>query len=153
MRTRPLRVRFVDWRSGQNLVLVDQSHSDPAELYSEKRSLEDAVTKVTTDEVLEETIEYFRGQGFFDRAQNGPAVGGGGGASAQSLEVETPESTVHMNLGAATNAADGKVFRACRDAFAQLYNSVFQLQSVDRIPEWKGTSKGSGNASSGGKVP
>jgi len=147
VRTRPLRVRFVDWRSGQNLVLVDESHSDPAALYSEKRSLEDAVTKVTTDEVLEETIKYFRDQGFFDRAQKGPAVGGG----AQSLEVETPESTVHMSLGAGTSADDGKVFRACRDAFATLYNNVFQLQSVDRIPEWKGSSKASGNP--GGKLP
>ena len=138
VRTRALRVRFVDWRSGQNLVLVDESHTEPVALYSEKRSLEDAVTKVTTDEVLEETLAYFQKQGFFDRARNGPAVAG----SAQSLEVETPDSTVHMDLGAGTSAEDGKVFRACRDAFAELYNSVFQLQSVD--PKRKGASTSSG---------
>jgi hypothetical protein len=134
VRTRAIRIRFVDWRSNQNLALVDQSHTDRAELYSEKRALDEAGTKVTTDEVLEETLKFFREEGFFDHAAPGPARAGGG--SAQALEVETPDGVMHLDLGRTTPAEVGKVFRTCRDNFAALYNNVYQLQSVDRDPNW-----------------
>ena len=45
-------MRFVDYRSSQALALVDQSHTDRTELYSKKRALADAGTKVATDEIL-----------------------------------------------------------------------------------------------------
>ena len=142
LKTRPLRVHFVDWRSGQNLTLVDQSHTDRSELYSKTQPLSDAGTKVTTDEVLEETLKFFRESGFFDHATKGAAAAGGsGGGAAQSLEVETPDETVHMDLGRLTSPADGKVFRRCRDNFAALYNNVYQLQSVDKAPDWDAQQK------------
>ena len=142
LKTRSLRVHFVDWRSGQNLTLVDQSHTDRSELYSKAHALSDAGTKVTTDEVLEETLKFFRDRGFFDHALKGAApIGGSGGAAAQSLEVETPDETVHMDLGRATSPADGSVFRQCRDNFAALYNNVYQLQSVDKAPDWDAQQK------------
>ena len=131
--TRPLLVRFVDWRSGQRLTLVDESHTERTKLYSSAKSLSDAGTKVTTDEILEETVKFFEGKGFFARALPGPAAEGG---QAQSLEVETPEGTVHMDLAAGTKPADADVFRACRNGFADLYNSVYQLQSVKEAPDW-----------------
>lgn len=134
-RTRPIRIQFVDWRSNQNLVLVDQSHTDRAQLYSNQVKLDEAGTKVTTDEVLEETVRFFREEGFFDRAAKGPAVASAD--AAQTLEVETPEGTVHLSLGRSTAADVAKVFRTCRDNFAALYNNVFQLQSVDRVPDWE----------------
>ena len=142
LKTRPLRVHFVDWRSGQNLTLVDQSHTDRSKLYSTAHPLSDAGTKVTTDEVLEETLKFFRGCGFFDHALKGAAPAGGtGGGAAQSLEVETPDEIVHMDLGRGTSPADGNVFRQCRDNFAALYNNVYQLQSVDRAPDWDAQQK------------
>jgi hypothetical protein len=127
-------VRFVDWRSNQDLVLVDQSHTDRAELYSSAKSIDQAGTKVTTDEVLEATLQFFREQGFFDLARNGAASSAGG--AAQSLEVETPDGVVHLSLGRTTAAGEAKVFRVCRDNFAALYNDVYQLQAVDRAPAW-----------------
>lgn len=131
--TRPLLVRFVDWRSGQRLTLVDESHTDRSKLYSSAKPISEAGTKVTTDEILEETVKYFRDKGFFARALPGAAAEGG---QAQSLEVETPEGTVHMDLSAGTKPADADVFRACRNGFADLYNSVYQLQSVKEAPDW-----------------
>jgi hypothetical protein len=152
--TRPLRIHFVDWRSSQRLTLVDQSHTDRSKLYSSRRPLEEAGTKVTTDEVLEETLKFFREQGFFDHAQKGPAVSGD---MAQSLEVETPEETLHIDLGRSTPPADAKVFRTCRDNFAALYNNVYQLQSVDRAPDWdaqqKSLQKRPGDTKPGGGGP
>ena len=136
--TRPLRVHFVDWRSSQSLTLVDQSHTDRAKLYSTRHRLAEAGTKVTTDEVLEETVKFFRQQGFFDHARKGPAFPG---SVAQSLEVETPEEVVHMDLDRTTPPNDAKVFRTCRDNFAALYNSVYQLQSVDEAPDWDAQQK------------
>ncbi len=130
--TRPLLVRFVDWRSGQRLTLVDESHTDRAKLYSSTKPIAEAGTKVTTDESLEETLRFFEDQGFFKRARPGAAAGGG----AQSLEVETPAGTVHMDLDATTSAEDAGVFRVCRNNFADLYNSVYQLQSVKEAPDW-----------------
>jgi hypothetical protein len=137
--TRPLRVHFVDWRSGQKLTLVDTSHTDRSKLYSSARPLDEAGTKVTTDEVLEETLKFFKDQGFFDHAR--PGVAAANGDAAQSLEVETPESTVHMDLGRTTPAPDQKIFRTCRDNFAALYNNVYQLQSVDQAPDWDAQQK------------
>jgi hypothetical protein len=134
IRTRPIRIRFVDWRSNLNLELVDQSHTDRAELYSSKRSLAEAGTKVTTDEVLEETILFFGEAGFFNHALEGAANSGSG--AAQAMEIETPDGIVHLELGPSTAADVGKIFRTCRDNFAALYNNVFQLQSVDEVPDW-----------------
>ena len=138
-RTRPIRIHFVDWRSNQNLVLVDQSHTDRAELYSNQVKLAEAGTKVTTDEVLEEVVRFFRQEGFFDRATKGPATPGGD--AVQTLEVETPEGTSHLRFGRSTDAAGAKVFRTCRDNFVALYNEVYQLQSVDQVPDWDSQNK------------
>lgn len=139
IQARPIRVRFVDWRSKQDLVLVNQSHTDRAELYSSRVKIDEAGTKVTTDEVLEETLRFLREEGFFDRATSGAASPGGD--AAQALEVETPDGTVHLTLGRSTAADTAKVFRTCRDNFAALYNNVFQLQSVDQVPDWDAQSQ------------
>ena len=151
-KTRPLLVRFVDWRSGQRLTLVDESHTERSKLYSTTKSIEDAGTKVASDEILEETVKFFTGEGFFARALPGAAAGGG---PAQSLDVETPEGTVHMDLAAGIRPADAEVFRKCRNAFADIYNRVYQLQSVKEAPDWeqqkqKLQPKSSGGSANGG---
>ena len=149
--TRPLRVRFVDWRSGQDLVLVDQSHTDRSKLYSSRKPLSEAGTKVTTDEILEETLRFFREQGFFDRARGG--VAGGAGGAVQSLEVETPDGIVHLDVGPRAPAADARILRQCSRSFVELYNSIYQLQSVDRVPDWEPQKKSSSGRSGQGRVP
>ena len=151
-RTRPLLVRLIDWRSGQRLTLVDESHTERSKLYSTTKSISEAGTKVASDEILEETVKFFRDQGFFSRAAPGPASQLG---QAQSLDVETPEGTVHMDLAPGLKPADADVFRACRKAFGDIYNRVFQLQSVKESPDWeqqkqKIQPKSSGGTASGG---
>jgi hypothetical protein len=151
-RTRPLLVRLVDWRSGQRLTLVDESHTERSKLYSTTKSISEAGTKVASDEILEETVKFFRDQGFFSRALPGPAAQGG---QAQSLDVEMPEGTVHMDLAPGLKPADADVFRACRKAFGDIYNRVFQLQSVKEAPDWeqqkqKLQPKSSGGTANGG---
>ena len=151
-KTRPLLVRMIDWRSGQRLTLVDESHTERSKLYSTTKSIAEAGTKVASDEILEETVKFFRDQGFFAKALPGPAAQGG---QAQSLDVETPEGTVHMDLAPGLNPADADVFRSCRKAFGDIYNRVFQLQSVKEAPDWdqqkqKLQPKSSGGTANGG---
>jgi len=134
---RAIRVKFVDFRSGQNLELVDQSHTDRSELYSKKVRLEDAGTKVTTDEILEETLSYFRDRGFFGRTQPGASPATNEGVWSASLEIETPDGTVHANLGKSSTPAERQAFLECAKAFADVYNSTYQLQAVDRAPDWE----------------
>src|SRR6187200_7838 len=57
----------------KNLVfcLVNASHTERTELYSSRQPLDHATTKVSPDEVVDATVEYFREQGFFDIATRG----------------------------------------------------------------------------------
>jgi hypothetical protein len=148
-KTRPLLVRFVDWRSGQRLTLVDESHTERSKLYSTTKSISEAGTKVASDEILEETVKFFRNEGFFSHAIPGAGAGGG---QAQSLDVETPEGTVHMDLAAGMKPADADVFRKCRNAFADIYNRVYQLQSVKEAPDWEQQQQKLKPKSSGGNA-
>src|SRR5690242_7316097 len=65
----PLAVRFTDFRSNLRLVLVNESRTDPAEQYSQKRAAADALTKVGHDEVVAALVERFEEHGFFKLAQ------------------------------------------------------------------------------------
>jgi hypothetical protein len=148
----PIRIRYAVYTSGQNLELVNPARSDRTELYSTTRKLEDAGTKVSTDEVLQETLRYFDEHGFGAKAVAGPAPrDGGNGAYSQALEVETPSRHVHMVLHRGLDEADRRRFLTCAKAFAEVYNSTYQLQSVDRAPEWETNPRPAAKPSSGGR--
>lgn len=125
----PARVRVVSYRSGQAFELVNESHSDRVELYSQKRG--SAETKVQTDEVLDELLVQMRRSGFFDLAEPGAAPAAGGAALTRAIEVETPQGSWHLVIGAGTDADTLKVFEPCFAGFLDLYNRTYQLQSVD----------------------
>src|SRR5689334_2556273 len=61
----PQAVRFTDFRSNRRLALVNESHTDPTEQYSQRRKVEDSMTKVGHDEVVAALIERFEEHGFF----------------------------------------------------------------------------------------
>ena len=140
----PIRIQYMHYTSGQKLELIDRSLSSSADYYSKTRRLEDANTKVTTDEVLQETLALFESKGFFDKAQPGASPAAGEGVLYQSLEVETPERFVHMTVQKGTTPADLKIFSECWQAFRLIYNETYQLQSVDRPPDWNAQNKGQG---------
>ena len=135
--TQPIRIRYFAYASGQNLELVNTAHTDATELYSTTRSLSDAGRKVSTDEVMDEVLKLFRNRGFYERAQAGAAPSTAEGTWSQSLEVETPGELVHMSLHKGSTADDRKLFFECAQAFVAIYNNTYQLQSVDRAPDWR----------------
>ncbi len=130
-------VRFTDFRSNRRLSLVNESHTDPSEQYSQRRKAEDAMTKVGHDEVVAALLERFEEHGFFKIAEAGPAPTAGAGSWNMTLEVERKDGLHHMALGASSSNAQRETFALCRADFVQLYSSILGLQAVERVPDWK----------------
>jgi hypothetical protein len=124
----PTVVVFTDYRSGTSLTLVNEVHTSRVDFYSSMRS--NASTKVATDEVVSALVEFFADQGFTRHAAPGRARG----RSTQSLELERAGQRIHMSLSAASGSDEARVFRTCRQGFIELYDQIYQLQSVDKVP-------------------
>ncbi len=137
----PLRVRYLAYRSGQSLELVNESHSDPHQLYSKKVSLAQAATKVQSDEVMDALIVRLREHGLFEHAERGPAPAMGQSSYSQAFEIESEKGLEHWKVLDRSPERDKKDFLACAKDFVDLYNATIQMQAVDQAPEWKGASK------------
>ncbi|MDZ4772950.1 MAG: hypothetical protein SGI72_07420 [Planctomycetota bacterium] len=131
-----LRVRYLAYASGQKLELVNDSHSDRTEVYSSTKRLEDAFVKVTPDEVLDETVANFAKNGFFEKATPGSAPLEAAAGVSQALEVEKGGTTSFWAITKTANESDRKRFLECAQLFAFVYNNTYQLQSVERAPDW-----------------
>jgi hypothetical protein len=127
-----VRVLVLSYRSQQRFELVNESHTDRVELYSEKRA--SAATKVQTDEVLDALLEHMREQGFFRFAEESPAPQAGGASITRAIELESPEGTWSFVVGPGSPEEQRLAFDRCFAAFLDLYNATYQLQSVD--PGW-----------------
>jgi hypothetical protein len=132
----PLAVRLTDFHSGRRLSLVNESRTDPSEQYSQRRTSEEAMTKVGHDEVVAALVERFEEHGFFKLAQTGPAPAAGAGTWSTTLEIERKDGPRHMALGPSSSAKEREVFALCRSDFVQLYSSILGLQAVDQVPDW-----------------
>lgn len=137
----PLRVRYLAYRSGMALELVNESHSDPHQLYSKKVPLEQAATKVQSDEVMDALSVRLRENGLFERATNGPAPTLKQASSSQSFEIEDETGVRHWTLAQSSSQKERTDFASCFKDFYELYNATMQMQAVEQAPEWKGSSK------------
>lgn len=136
----PVRVRYVAYLSQQNLEIVNESHSDPHELYSQKRSLHAVQPKVQSDEVVEALLERFTELGVMKHALPGAAPAAPPSRAAQALELETEAGVRSWVVLETSPEAERKQFRDCVKDFVDLYNATVQYQSVDEAPEWRGAS-------------
>lgn len=134
---RALRVRYLAYASGQKFELVNDSHSERTQVYSTTKKLEDAFTKVTPDEVLDETIANFKASGYFEHAGPGSAPLSASGDISQALEVEESGRTSFWALSKSASQSDVKSFVACKQLFLYVYNNTYQLQSVENAPDWE----------------
>ena len=130
----PARIRIVSYTSGQAFELVNESHTDRLELYSETRS--NAATKVQTDEVVDEVLDYFDDLGLYDLATAGLAPPLGDTRYTRVIEIDTPGRQLHLGLDGTTSREDQVVFEKCFAGFLDVYNATYQLQSVDEHPSW-----------------
>ena len=130
----PQAVRFSDFRSNRKLELVNESHTDPAEQYSQRRKPEDAMTKVGHDEVVAALIERLEEHGFFKLAEAGPAPSAAAGTWKMALEVERKDGLHHMALSNGSSAKEREVFGLCRTDFVTIYSGILGLQAVEGQP-------------------
>lgn len=134
----PVRVRYVAYLSQQNLEIVNESHSDPHDLYSKKLSVNAVKPKVQTDEVMEALLERFAELGATKRFQPGAAPATAPSRAAQALEVETEAGVKCWVVRETSPEAERAEFRGVVSDFVNLYNSTVQYQSVDEAPAWRG---------------
>jgi hypothetical protein len=132
-----MRVRYVTYATNQQFVLVNPAHTDRSELYSKAVAIDEAGTKVSTDEVIDETLKWFDEKGFFDRAQPGPAPRTVQGKNPQALEVDRGGRVFHLLVSQGSSVEDRQCFNECGRAFLEIYNSTLQLQAVKEPPEWQ----------------
>ena len=125
------RVSFVDFRLGTVLTIVNESHTDRLEFYSQERT--DTSTKVASDEVLGALIEYIDEQGFGKFARGGPAPSQSDDWT-QSIEVSDGDGARHMLVRSGVTADQASTFRGSRDAFISIYNNVYQAQAIQVDP-------------------
>lgn len=136
-----MSVRYLTYGTGQKLALVNPAHSDRTELYSKTIPLEQAGTKVTTDEVLGATVEELERIGLFRLTRPGAAPESAAGSNPQALEVTRDGATVHVLLTRESSVEDKRVFRDCAYVFRDIYNATYQLQSVQDAPDWEAQKK------------
>jgi hypothetical protein len=130
----PVRVLYVNATSGAKCELVNDSHSDRTELYSTKKKLGEAFTKVTTDEVMEEVLKQFREVGFDTEAGPGSIPAD---AQSSAIEIES-DGKVTSWINAKTKSIDSqKRFQQCARLFLSIYSNTYAPQAVDETPDWQ----------------
>lgn len=148
---KPIELRYRAIASKLSLGLVNESHTDRTELYSERQPVDQATTKVSTDEVVEAIVEFFRDQGYFEIAQSGAAPTNPPAGTSQILEVVLPEGAYHAVLRTGVTADHITKFQTCAKALVDVYNSTMQLQAVDAAPDWNARNGSRRPRSAGGK--
>ncbi len=129
---KPMRIAFRDYRSGQDLELVNQSHSAPEKLYSSVRS--SAVRKVQTDEVIEALYDHLKQQGFESHAKRGEFPTASDGVIVAGMEIEDKNGTRHWMAYKGQDAKEKAHLLECAKAFVDTYNLTYALQTVDLAP-------------------
>lgn len=135
-----VEARYLDYRNGRNLSLVNESHTDAGALYSERRKLDQSLTKVGRNEILDALEERLREQGYFKYARSGPAPTQGGGRFTTALEFRRADRVYHLVSTGGGSEAERKTYISCVNDFIQLYTSILQLQSVEGAPGWENQS-------------
>lgn len=139
---RPVEIRYLAVNGNKTFVLLNESHTSRTELYSSRLPLDAATAKVSTDEVVDATVDYFREQGYFQAAQKGAMPAKAPPGVTQILAVTTVDGPVFFALRPGAPTAEARTFQTCAKAFFDVYNNTVQLQSVDGTPDWKAQGKG-----------
>lgn len=124
----PVLARFIDYRSGVVMELVNESHTDRLEQYSQPRH--DAGRKVQTDAVMEGLVEYLEDRGFDRWASAGPAPRTAD-SFLWSLQLEGPGGARHVGLTRTMPEDAKQSLREMQYAFLATFNSEEAYQSIE----------------------
>lgn len=124
----PVRVAVLEYQHSVRIELVNNSHTDKLEQYSEIRP--DASRKVQDDDVMAALLEYLDQEGFSRLAVPGLAPAMGSRLTTWALEIETPTSKRHILGSALTIAEDKREALKMKTAVVQLFNATRGWQAV-----------------------
>jgi hypothetical protein len=131
----PRRVAWVDYRSRVLLELVNESHTDRVEQYSQVRSRDEAARKVQTDEVMDELVKVLRDLEFDALARPGPMPRGSDGSNVMGLEFDEAGQVRHVLAWRGMPADERQSFLEMANNFAEIYNATYGLQAVEVAPD------------------
>lgn len=123
----PVRLGFVDGRSGKVLELVNETHTTRLEQYSKVR--DNAGRKVQTDAVVAEHVDWLERNEFSRLARSGPAPRERGVVS-WSLEIEQPSGVRHVSFVHSLPPADLEALTKLRMGYLEIWNGTLAGQSV-----------------------
>lgn len=121
-------LRYVEYRPGVRLELVNPSHTTPVDQYSKVRA--DAARKVTSEEWMDELVKFLRKQGWEEEARSGPAPSGAQSSCKWALELVGPGGTTHVVQPLSTQGDSLERLRVLRAAFLDTYNATPGFQTV-----------------------
>ena len=124
-----VRVTWRDYRRGNRLELVSESHTSKVAQYSEKR--DDAARKVQRDVFMQGLVEFLQLEGYMARASAGRAPVDGREIWTSSLEVDRDGALTHMAVSTGSPAEERIVFQNCVKGFLELYNATQAFQTVE----------------------
>jgi hypothetical protein len=148
--SKAVELRYRAFAQGLSLGLVNESHSSRVDVYSERKPIDRATTKVSPDEVVDAIVEYFRDNGYFEIAVRGAAPANPPAGATQVLEVVLPDGPWHALARPGVTADFARTFQACRQALLDVYSATMQLQAVDEAPAWRSGSPQPPRRRSGG---
>lgn len=133
----PMRVKYLDFVSGHVFELVNESHSNPLDVYSKKVPKAQAYTKVQTDEVVQALMDRFDEQGVKKHLQPGLAPFYPAGTRAGALEIEGEKGPSYWLILDKSPQAERTAFQTSAKDFVALYNATESWQAVEGAPEWQ----------------
>ncbi len=150
----PHVLTLIDHRNGLRMALISDSWlldkgmpgtnfvERRASYYSQKMSNENLNVKVIDDASAKGMWEVFQDSGFQSYGKSGAAPGPGGQALGV-LEMQFKDGAKHMFSYSGMGPDETKSFLECKKIFLTVYNTVLQLQSVDKMPEFQSPRLGS----------
>jgi hypothetical protein len=125
-------LRYVEYRSGTRLELVNPAHTTAVEQYSKPRS--DPSRKVTSSEWMEALVEFLHDQGWDAEVRAGKAPTMARDSLAWALELTGPEGTSFVALPIGAKPDQKKRLLTLMAAFLDTYNATPGFQTVQAEP-------------------
>jgi hypothetical protein len=128
-------LRYVDYKSGIHMELVNEAHTSHVDQYSKVRP--DPSRKVTTDDWMKGLVEYLGDQGWSkeEKAGSAPAVAQG---LSWSLQMIGPKGATFISASPTMKGAQIKRLVTMKNSFIQTYNATPGFQAVraesDKLP-------------------
>lgn len=125
----PTQVSFLDLKSGQQFVLVNDAHTDRLSHYSDRAA--DPNTKVVEDSTMELLVKHLFSAGFADYGREGTMPRQANGVLSKVMEIQGAGGSTWFGAGRGSSAEELNAITRCYASFLDLYNATTGYQARD----------------------